>query len=231
MKSSIQSLLPLALLFATSLAAPTPAQAEGPSFPITDLLENNLTIAEYTKELEEAQQTSTRSISLSKRQFNGDTYNQLTDGTPCRAITLIFARGTTQEGNVGTPDSEGPVFFNAVAKAVGGTSRLAVQGVTYPANVLGFLAGGDAAGATTMYNLINTVCPTPHYDFSVEKLTCNPRPPHNALRPRSSCQDTARAPNSYTLLRKGFRPQWPTKSVLVSSPPPLSLVLLCAYPF
>jgi cutinase len=39
---------------------------------------------------------------------------------------------------------------------------LAIQGVDYPANVIGFLAGGDAAGATTMFNLINravTQCP------------------------------------------------------------------------
>jgi cutinase len=50
-----------------------------------------------------------------------------------------------------------------LAAALGGTSQLAIQGVTYPANVFGFLAGGDAAGATTMFNLINqaaTKCPS-----------------------------------------------------------------------
>jgi len=60
-------------------------------------------------------------------------------------------------GNVGEANSEGPTFFNALAARVGGASNLAIQGVTYPANVIGFLAGGDAAGATTMFNLINQV--------------------------------------------------------------------------
>jgi hypothetical protein len=55
---------------------------------------------------------------------------------------IQYARGTTQAGNVGAPDVEGPTFFNALASAVGGESRLAIQGVTYPANVFGFLAGG-----------------------------------------------------------------------------------------
>ncbi|GKT88748.1 LOW QUALITY PROTEIN: carbohydrate esterase family 5 protein [Colletotrichum tofieldiae] len=94
--------------------------------------------------------------------YNGDTFNQLTDGTPCRKVTLIWARGTTQSGNVGEAGSEGPTFFNALASRVG-ASNLAVQGVTYPANIFGFLAGGDAAGSTTMANLVAravTQCPS-----------------------------------------------------------------------
>lgn len=87
----------------------------------------------------------------------------LTSYPRCRPITVIYARGTSQAGNVGEANSEGPTFFNALAAAVGGTSRLAIQGVTYSASVLGFLAGGDAVGATTMYNLINRAvlkCPS-----------------------------------------------------------------------
>ncbi|KAF2846959.1 carbohydrate esterase family 5 protein [Plenodomus tracheiphilus IPT5] len=156
MKTS--SLLPLAALFATSLAAPTPS--DGVSFPITDLLNSDLTVEEYAHVLEGH---STASPALSKRQYGGTTYNQLTDGTACRDVTVIYARGTTQAGNVGDVGSEGPTFFNALASRLGGTSRLAIQGVTYPANVVGFLAGGDAAGATTMFNLINQAasrCPS-----------------------------------------------------------------------
>ena len=70
-------------------------------------------------------------------------------------------------GNVGEANSEGPTFFNALAARVGGASNLAIQGVTYPANVLGFLAGGDAAGATTMFNLINQVSAIMTIDISV----------------------------------------------------------------
>jgi cutinase len=153
MKSFAQALIPCAALLSATLAAPTPASSE-PSFPITDLIGTEYTIDEYVRVLEGQ---SSADSTLAKRQFNGDTYNQLTDGTPCREVTLIYARGTTQDGNVGDAASEGPTFFNAVASRLGGTSRLAVQGVTYAANIFGFLAGGDAAGATTMFNLINTV--------------------------------------------------------------------------
>jgi cutinase len=64
---------------------------------------------------------------LGKRQYAGvSTENQLTDGTPCRAITILFARGTTEAGNVGS--LAGPPFFQAVANEVG-ADNVAVQGV------------------------------------------------------------------------------------------------------
>ncbi|KAF1851323.1 carbohydrate esterase family 5 protein [Cucurbitaria berberidis CBS 394.84] len=158
MKSFAPSLLPFVVLFSTALSAPTPSS--GVSFPITDLIGTGLTIKEYAQRLEDQ---STEEPALTKRQYGGNTYNQLTDGTPCREITLIYARGTTQDGNVGAPTDEGPTFFNALASRLGGTSRLAIQGVTYPANIFGFLAGGDAAGARTTFDLINTAitrCPS-----------------------------------------------------------------------
>lgn len=66
-------------------------------------------------------------IDIEKRQYVGaTTENQLIDGTPCRAITILFARGTTELGNVGS--LAGPPFFQAVANAVG-ASNVAVQGV------------------------------------------------------------------------------------------------------
>jgi cutinase len=147
----VQAILPLTTLLGAALAAPAPvAQQEGVSFPVTDVIDTGLTIKEYAEELEAGRVPEKVAPALTKRQYSSDTYNQLTDGTACRAVTVIWARGTTQEGNVGT-------FFNALASRLGGTSRLAIQGVTYSASVLGFLAGGDAAGATTMFNLINTV--------------------------------------------------------------------------
>jgi len=163
MKNVIQSVLPLAALFTGTLAAPTATPTEGLtfpediSFPITDLIDSDLTFKEY------AAQLANETPALTKRQYNTNTYNQLTDGSACRAISLIWARGTNGAGNVGEAGSEGPVFFNALASRLGGTSRIAIQGVNYPANVAGFLAGGDAAGATTMFNLINSVaarCPS-----------------------------------------------------------------------
>lgn len=46
-----------------------------------------------------------------------------------------------------------------------GASNLAVQGVTYAADIFGFLAGGDAAGSQLMANLTTRVSPTcePHH--------------------------------------------------------------------
>lgn len=94
---------------------------------------------------------------LEKRQFTSSTYNQLTDGTACRPVSVIYARGTSQAGNVGDSSAVGPLFFNNLASRLGGTSQLAIQGVTYPASIAGFLAGGDATGANTMASLISTV--------------------------------------------------------------------------
>ncbi|KAI9167888.1 Cutinase [Paramyrothecium foliicola] len=98
---------------------------------------------------------------LQARQYTSSTSNQLTDGTPCRAVTMIYARGTSQQGNIGDPAAVGPLFFNSLASRIG-ASNLAVQGVTYAANVAGFLAGGDAAGSRTMASLAQravTQCP------------------------------------------------------------------------
>lgn len=78
------------------------------------------------------------------------TQNDLQQANNCAQNIVIFARGTTEAGNVGS--LTGPPFFQALAQQVG-PENLAVQGVEYPANVQGFLAGGDANGAQTMAQL------------------------------------------------------------------------------
>lgn len=156
MKACARSLLVLAALVSTTLAAPTQSK----NIDLHDVLASGLTIPEYIALIEGE---SVEERDLTKRQYNGDTYNQLTDGTACRPISVLYARGTNGAGNVGEAGSEGPSFFNAIAARVGGISRLAIQGVNYPATVLGFLAGGDAQGTTTLFNLINTTasrCPS-----------------------------------------------------------------------
>ncbi|KAH6639291.1 cutinase-domain-containing protein [Boeremia exigua] len=138
------SLLSLAVLTG-ALAAPSPV-ADPEAFPISEV-PRGISVEDHA---------------LSKRQYSSSSYNQLTDGTACRAISVIYARGTGQQGNVGDSAAVGPLFFNQIASRVGGTSRLAIQGVTYSASVGGFLQGGDATGSTTMTNLISstaTRCP------------------------------------------------------------------------
>lgn len=68
-------------------------------------------------------------------------------GGACRAMTVIFARGTTEPGNVGV--FTGPAFFDAIQAKIGAAS-MDVQGVEYSASVEGFLQGGDAAGSQAM---------------------------------------------------------------------------------
>lgn len=113
-------------------------------FPLAELE------AYYTHKFQEAEDAA--ASALEARQYSSSVSNQLTDGTPCRAVTLIYARGTTQAGNVGDSAAVGPVFFNNLAQRIG-ANNLAVQGVTYPANIAGFLAGGDANGSRTMAQL------------------------------------------------------------------------------
>jgi cutinase len=75
-----------------------------------------------------------------------DTYNGL--GGPCTEYTLIFARGTTEPGNVGI--LVGPPLITAIRNIVG-SSALTVQGVNnYGATVDGYLEGGDPAGSAEM---------------------------------------------------------------------------------
>jgi cutinase len=66
---------------------------------------------------------------------------------------------TTSTGNVGT--LTGPPFFNALDQVMG-AGQVGVQGVPYPADVPGFLAGGDATGSKTMASMVQsalTSCP------------------------------------------------------------------------
>ncbi|KUJ10260.1 cutinase-domain-containing protein [Mollisia scopiformis] len=77
----------------------------------------------------------------------------LKNTTACPAMSVIFARGTAEPGNVGI--LTGPPFFAAIAEYMNGTNQLAIQGVDYPADVPGFLAGGSTQGANTMAKLVN----------------------------------------------------------------------------
>ncbi|KAL8714552.1 MAG: hypothetical protein Q9220_001500 [cf. Caloplaca sp. 1 TL-2023] len=92
-------------------------------------------------------QMSTLSTALSKRQSLSPIRNEL---ALCRPVTVIFARGTTEPGNVGT--LTGPPFFNALDLAIG-TQNVGVQGVPYLASIGGYLAGGDVGGSATLASL------------------------------------------------------------------------------
>lgn len=74
------------------------------------------------------------------------TYNEL--GGSCKAYTVIFARGTTEPGNVGI--LVGPPLFQALRDKVS-SSALTIQGVNkYSASIDGYLTGGDKSGSAEM---------------------------------------------------------------------------------
>lgn len=85
--------------------------------------------------------------------------NDIDNTSPCRAMTLIFARGTNQNGNLG--EYPGWDFVHAIAGSIG-EDKLSVQGVNYRATTPTFLKGGDMEGARMMWNLTNVAleqCP------------------------------------------------------------------------
>ncbi|KAF2445977.1 carbohydrate esterase family 5 protein [Karstenula rhodostoma CBS 690.94] len=86
------------------------------------------------------------------------TRNDLATNAPCADVTVVFARGTTEPGNVGLVT--GPPFFDALKEKLG-DDTLAVQGVEYPATFAGFNKNGTE-GVPSMTAFINqalTECP------------------------------------------------------------------------
>ncbi|KAJ7585417.1 cutinase [Mycena floridula] len=65
----------------------------------------------------------------------------------CSDVMVFFARGTTEPAPIGVV--AGPPLQAALKTALNGKS-LSFTGVDYPADIPGFLAGGDKAGSATM---------------------------------------------------------------------------------
>lgn len=86
------------------------------------------------------------------------TENGVKSGNCCTDMTVIFARGTGETGNVGTVT--GPPMFAALRQKLG-ANRVTVQGVDYPASFAGNAnQGGD--GGKIMAGLVTTAlsqCP------------------------------------------------------------------------
>jgi cutinase len=99
-------------------------------------------------------------LPLASAALTSSTQNDVTNGGACKAMTVLFARGTTETGNMGT--IAGPPFVSAIGQMMGGAANIAVQGIEYPADIPGFLAGGDAGGSKLMAQMVGQVraqCP------------------------------------------------------------------------
>ncbi|KAL9622368.1 MAG: hypothetical protein Q9160_003210 [Pyrenula sp. 1 TL-2023] len=78
--------------------------------------------------------------------FGGSsTENGVTSGGACTPLTVIFARGTGEAGNVGS--AAGPPMFAALRQALG-QDKVTVQGVDYPASAAGNAQLGSSGGPT-----------------------------------------------------------------------------------
>jgi len=97
---------------------------------------------------------------------------QLRNRQSCASVVVYFARGTTETGTLGIV--VGPPFQAALASALG-TRSLNFIGINYPANVAGYLAGGDVGGATTMANSVTSTanaCPDAKIVISGYRYAC-----------------------------------------------------------
>ncbi|EHK97646.1 alpha/beta-Hydrolase [Glarea lozoyensis ATCC 20868] len=167
MRFSTITLLSLAsLALASPIAAPIPKavltrdQAEKRQTPLNaflDLLLDYLPAVDGTINAVAGILTTFESF-LAALTGEQTTYNEL--GNTCKPYTVIFARGTTEPGNVGI--LVGPPFLKALDMAAG-AANVVVQGVNnYAADVQGYLAGGDAKGSADMAAKITTLkakCP------------------------------------------------------------------------
>ncbi|KAE8147114.1 cutinase-domain-containing protein [Aspergillus avenaceus] len=79
----------------------------------------------------------------------GMTENGVTENKGCQPLTFIFARGTTELGNMGSV--VGPPVANQLSSLTGG--KVTVQGVDYPADAAGNAMMG-ASGGPKMASLI-----------------------------------------------------------------------------
>lgn len=77
----------------------------------------------------------------------GQTANDIVNGI-CKPFTLLFARGTTETGNIGS--IVGPPFVLALQNAFG-ANNVAVQGVNnYPATANDYCTGGSITGSQNL---------------------------------------------------------------------------------
>lgn len=99
---------------------------------------------------------------LVKRQSNESdvSANEFLD-TGCKDVVMVYARGSTQDGNLG--DQPGPQLASSLQTSLG-ADRIAVQGVEYPAGLAqNLIPGGtdprDAADMADLIANVSSTCP------------------------------------------------------------------------
>ncbi|EOD52601.1 putative cutinase protein [Neofusicoccum parvum] len=98
----------------------------------------------------------------------------------CKQMMVVFARGTTEPAPIGL--IAGPPLQTALQGKVG-AGNLDFQGVDYPADVAGFLAGGDAGGSKNMAQMVTqAVADCPNSDVVMVGYSQGGQLVHNAAK-------------------------------------------------
>jgi hypothetical protein len=116
-------------------------------------------------------------------QGSNPTRNDILDGI-CKPFTLIFARGTTEDPNLG--NVVGPPFVLAL-EAVFGANNVAVQGVNnYPAAIPDYCTGGSLTGAQNLASVRCLTLTSRHLPntFPARRTNTGPMPLDQTLRLR-----------------------------------------------
>ncbi|KAK3987577.1 cutinase-domain-containing protein [Cladorrhinum sp. PSN332] len=148
MKLSRALFLGLACLTAATPSDNTPAEATGRIswntylYWITKLFPLNSAIDRAGHTVARAEKTIASVLRIK-------TTRNIPKRDPCTDITILFARGTNEVGNLGT--IVGPAFFDAVEDLARKKNlTVAMQGTNYNASTQGYLYGGDPQGGKKM---------------------------------------------------------------------------------
>ncbi|KAJ5063786.1 cutinase-domain-containing protein [Bipolaris maydis] len=120
----------------------------------------------------------------------GGSENGIVDKNCCTDMTVVFARGTGEMGNVGTVS--GPPMFKAIRSKLG-ADRVTVQGVDYPASAAGNVnLGGDGGEKmAALVKQVKSLCP--NTKVIVSGYSQGAMVVHNAFNKGLSAEDVSGA--------------------------------------
>ncbi|KAF2667078.1 cutinase-domain-containing protein [Microthyrium microscopicum] len=109
----------------------------------------------------------------------GNTENGVVNKNCCTDVTVIFARGTVEPGNVGY--FTGPPFIAALRKQIG-ASRVTVQGVEYPATTTTLATGGGVGPANMAADVKQALLQCPNTKIVLSGYSQGGEVVHNAFK-------------------------------------------------
>lgn len=109
--------------------------------------------------------------------IGGNTANDVTSGQPCKSNILLFARGTTEGGNLGS--TVGPSLQREIEKAAPG--KFMFQGVSYQADIQGIVALGRPGGEIAKKLIEESVTKCPNARIFLSGYSQGAMVMHNAV--------------------------------------------------